>query len=97
MPRRKERKLGDWRDEARCVSVQQDGVELAKPQRVNLFYPERSHAEAAKAKAVCRLCPVRSECLTESIANNEKFGIWGGMDTLERSKEAKRRKNGKDD
>lgn len=93
MPRRKVKSLGDWRDEARCVSVVDDkGDEMTKSRRVNLFYPERSHAEAAKAKAVCRECPVRTECLNESIANNEKFGIWGGMDTLERTKEARKRR-----
>jgi len=86
MPRRKIKVLGDWRDDALCLTV-----EKPIPERVNMFFPERSHAIAEQAKAVCRKCPVRLECLDEAISNNEKFGVWGGMDTLERSKEAKRR------
>lgn len=88
MPRRKEKKLGDWRDDAECLKIDKPVAE-----RVNGFYPERSHAEAAKAKAVCKTCPVREACLAEAIANNEKFGIWGGMDTLERTKMARKQRN----
>lgn len=80
MPRRKSKTLGDWRDDAICIEYE-----------TNTFYPERSHELAKVAKAICRECPVRSECLDEAIANNEKFGVWGGLDTQERQREARRR------
>lgn len=82
MPKRKAKIMGDWREEAACIGK---GNEM--------FYPERSHALAQKAKAICAKCPVKGECLDEAISNNEKFGIWGGMDTLERTKEIRRRRN----
>jgi hypothetical protein len=31
----------------------------------------------AKARAICDMCPVRTECLAYGIAGNE-FGTWGG-------------------
>lgn len=84
MPKRKAKSMGDWREDAVCID---HGPEM--------FFPERHQALAQQAKAVCKTCPVRMECLDEAIANNERFGIWGGMDTLERSKEVRRRRNRK--
>lgn len=85
MARRKAKILGDWRDDAICIGRKDID-----------FFPERSHVEAAKAKAVCRECPVKEECLDEAIYNKEKFGVWGAMDTQERRKEARRRREEKD-
>jgi WhiB family redox-sensing transcriptional regulator len=81
MSRRKMKLIGDWRDEAACLGRNPDS-----------FYPERSHTEAARAKAICKGCPVREDCLTEAIINNERFGIWGGMDTQQRTREARKRR-----
>lgn len=56
-----------------------------------LFYPpttgEKKSARLARerrAKAVCAECTVRTECLATAVANNERYGIWGGMTDLER-------------
>lgn len=49
-----------------------------------LFFPARGDAQTvAKAKAVCRTCPVQVECLEVAVANNEP-GIWGGTSAQER-------------
>lgn len=80
MAGRSVRTLGKWRERAICLNR---GVS---------FFPERNLSLAAKAKAVCAMCPVRAECLDEAIANKERFGIWGGMDQEERRKEARRRR-----
>ncbi|MFM7534397.1 MAG: WhiB family transcriptional regulator [Acidimicrobiales bacterium] len=61
-----------WQDEANCLGVDPD-----------LFFPERG-ASTREAKAVCRACAVRSECLEFALANGEKFGIWGGLSERER-------------
>ncbi|UQA95723.1 WhiB family transcriptional regulator [Streptomyces halobius] len=37
-----------------------------------------------EAKAYCRRCPVRSNCLTTALNRREPLGIWGGLDTDER-------------
>lgn len=48
-----------------------------------LFFPERG-ASTREAKAVCRSCPVREDCLEYALATGEKFGIWGGLGERER-------------
>lgn len=44
---------------------------------------ERAEREA-RAKAICRACPVQSDCLLSALANNEKRGVWGGLNEDER-------------
>ena len=39
---------------------------------------------------VCVGCDVRSECLEYALANDERFGIWGGLSERERRKLKKR-------
>ncbi|MFC0081494.1 WhiB family transcriptional regulator [Aciditerrimonas ferrireducens] len=61
-----------WQHRANCMGVDPD-----------LFFPERG-ASTREAKAVCRGCVVREECLEYALANGEKFGIWGGLSERER-------------
>lgn len=51
---------------------------------IRMFFPEQGES-AAHARAVCRSCPVRLECLDDAIERQELFGIWGGLDSRERS------------
>jgi WhiB family redox-sensing transcriptional regulator len=46
-----------------------------------------------RAKAVCLACPVRTECLADSLDNKIEFGIWGGMTERERRALLRRRPN----
>ena len=62
----------EWQDEANCKGANAD-----------LFFPERG-ASTRSAKAICRECQVRPECLEFAIVTGEKFGIWGGMSERER-------------
>jgi WhiB family transcriptional regulator, redox-sensing transcriptional regulator len=41
-------------------------------------------AREARAKAICRACPVRSECLDYAFEIREPHGIWGGLSESER-------------
>jgi WhiB family redox-sensing transcriptional regulator len=50
-----------------------------------LFHPTRGEDTRA-AKATCRECVVRAECLTHALANNEFHGIWGGLCEKQRKK-----------
>jgi WhiB family redox-sensing transcriptional regulator len=43
-----------------------------------LFFPLRGES-TWEAKAVCAGCIVRQDCLEYALANNEKWGIWGGL------------------
>lgn len=43
-------------------------------------------SEAEAAKRVCARCPIRLACLDYALEHNEQWGIWGGLDHLERRK-----------
>jgi len=47
------------------------------------FFPEKG-GSARPAKAVCRDCPVRAECLQYALDHHEYWGIWGGLSYQER-------------
>ena len=44
-----------------------------------------------KAKKICAGCGVRAQCLEFGLANDERFGIWGGLTRGERRALMKRR------
>jgi WhiB family redox-sensing transcriptional regulator len=46
-----------------------------------------------RVKAVCMGCPVRTECLADSLDNRVEFGVWGGMTERERRALLRRRPN----
>ena len=66
-----------WRDRAAC-----------KYSHPELFFPTGSTGDALEeieaAKAVCRSCPVRRECLSFAVETNQDAGVWGGMSEDER-------------
>ena len=68
-----------WRDLARCAEVGGD-----------FWFPEKG-GSARRAKAVCRSCEVRAECLQWALDHDEEHGIWGGMSTEERHRLAGQR------
>ena len=41
-------------------------------------------AQQDEAKAVCRRCPVISDCLAWAVESGQDFGVWGGMTPEER-------------
>jgi len=36
------------------------------------------------AKRICASCGVREECLEAALARHESYGIWGGLNEIER-------------
>lgn len=60
---------------------QQHGACRAVP--VAVFFPAVEQ-ESDDAKQVCATCTVQEECLEFAIAAGERFGVWGGLDPLER-------------
>ena len=61
-----------WQDQAVCAQTDPEA-----------FFPEKG-GSTREAKRVCRSCPVRAECLEYALANDERFGIWGGLSERER-------------
>lgn len=47
------------------------------------FFPRRSE-DSAPAKAVCRTCLVRAECLAYALADPDLTGVWGATSAVER-------------
>lgn len=74
-----------WADRAAC----RDRPELD-------WFPESQSAQelamAEMAKEVCRCCPVAQECLDYALDSGEKFGIWGGSSSRERSRLRRQRR-----
>ena len=69
---------GDWAERALCAQTDPEA-----------FFPEKG-GSTREAKKVCLGCDVRSECLEYALANDERFGIWGGLSERERRKLKKR-------
>src|SRR3954452_16998951 len=65
-------RLDDWREWALCAEVDPDA-----------FFPEKGESTRA-AKNICRRCLVKVECLSSALANDERFGVWGGLSDRER-------------
>jgi WhiB family redox-sensing transcriptional regulator len=54
-----------------------------REQDPDLFFPQTKE-EAERAIAICRTCPVRSECREYSLEAAERFGVWGGLTEKQR-------------
>jgi WhiB family redox-sensing transcriptional regulator len=53
------------------------------------FHPEGERGPAranreARAKEVCRSCPVLEQCRRHALAVHEPYGVWGGLSEAER-------------
>ena len=63
-----------WQERALCAQTDPEA-----------FFPEKG-GSTREAKKVCTQCEVRAECLDYALANDERFGIWGGLSERERRK-----------
>jgi WhiB family redox-sensing transcriptional regulator len=78
--------MDDWRHRALCVG---DDPELWYPTGGQYATgPARIayNRQVQAAKAVCRRCPVRVECLDFALREGIDVGIWGGATENERRK-----------
>ena len=64
----------EWMDFASCSTLEP-----------SVMYPV-DDLGIQTAKECCEVCPVRAECLANSIINKENYGIWGGLTPSERNK-----------
>jgi len=73
--------LWDWQLLAKCRGV--DSAVFYSPDG------ERGHARArreARAKKMCRECPVLAQCRAHALSVAEPFGVWGGLTEAERAR-----------
>lgn len=61
-----------WQERALCAQTDPEA-----------FFPEKG-GSTREAKRICMGCEVRTECLEYALANDERFGIWGGLSERER-------------
>lgn len=61
-----------WQADALCAQTDPEA-----------FFPEKG-GSTREAKKICQQCDVKSECLDYALANDERFGIWGGLSERER-------------
>lgn len=62
----------DWHERALCAQTDPEA-----------FFPEKG-GSTREAKRICTSCEVKAECLEYALANDERFGIWGGLSERER-------------
>ncbi|MFD8577199.1 WhiB family transcriptional regulator [Streptomyces virginiae] len=62
----------DWQAQGLCAQTDPES-----------FFPEQG-GSTFQAKKVCGACDVRAQCLEYALANNERYGIWGGTSERER-------------
>lgn len=63
--------LPAWYDDAACLGAESEDFFEGGP-------------ATARAKALCKQCPVRELCLQAALENNERYGVWGGLTYEER-------------
>ena len=61
-----------WQADALCAQTDPEA-----------FFPEKG-GSTREAKKICQQCDVKAECLDYALANDERFGIWGGLSERER-------------
>ena len=54
------------------------------PEKGCWFPDDYYSAATAKPIAICRVCPVRTECLNFAITTGQPEGIWGGTTPSQR-------------
>ena len=67
-----------WQRDALCAQTDPEA-----------FFPEKG-GSTRDAKRICAGCDVRAQCLEFALANDQRFGIWGGLSERERRKLKKR-------
>jgi WhiB family redox-sensing transcriptional regulator len=61
-----------WQEQALCAETDPEA-----------FFPEKG-GSTREAKKICTGCEVKAQCLEFALANDERFGIWGGLSERER-------------
>lgn len=66
-------------------AIDEAGNEVPCQADPSAFFPETGNSHYV-AKELCRLCPVKLECLEYALGANETYGVWGGLGPDERER-----------
>jgi len=72
-PDRRHLAHGEWRQSAIC-----------RRSSVEWWFAKPTSARSRAAVKLCEACPVRRECLAVGLLYEEEFGLWGGVNHLQR-------------
>ena len=61
-----------WQTDALCAQTDPEA-----------FFPEKG-GSTRDAKRICTTCEVKGQCLDYALEIREPFGIWGGLNEIER-------------
>lgn len=65
--------VGRWAEHGACKG------------KTDLFFPEVGDTKsAARAFEICATCPVLEQCREHVMENDERYGIWAGMNGVRR-------------
>ena len=73
---------GDWRNRAACLFHDTE-----------LWFERKDYRKINRAKAICRACPVKDQCLEYALETRPEYGIFGGETPSKRRQLVKERKN----
>lgn len=73
--------IGPWILDGLCVGVEDPEI----------FFPPHGEGKADAAKAICADCPVKRQCLKYALKAPEEYGVWGGLDEIERAQIRRKR------
>ena len=78
--------------QSRLLTLRPDWQELGICNQTDpdLFFPEKG-GTPRPAQRICAHCEVKPQCLEYALANDEAFGVWGGLSERERRALKKRR------
>ena len=64
-----------WQDSAECAQIGSD-----------LFFQDEDspYGNYRHARKICKVCPVRLDCLEYALADRIPHGMWGGLTPKER-------------
>lgn len=65
----------DWCERALCGRPD-------SPVSPDLFFANRAE-DRQPARELCKSCPVRLQCLSAALENEERWGVWGGCDEVD--------------
>lgn len=66
-----------WKDRGLCLKVKDKTI----------FFPKKYEPKKVRmAKMICKLCPVKDECLSYALQDPKIIGIWGGTGDKQRQK-----------
>lgn len=72
-PTARELAHGPWRQSASC-----------RGRDLEWWFAKPTSARSRTAVALCQACPVQRECLAAGLLYREEFGVWGGVNHLQR-------------